>query len=51
MAFPIELLGQARLADLERERERIQRASLVETCRRWVLGILPVARPCDTAAC
>jgi hypothetical protein len=46
MSTQLELLGGARAADLERERRHRRLAAVADTCRRWVLGILPLDRPC-----
>lgn len=42
----LELLGSARAADVERELRHRHQTAAAETCRRWVLGILPVVQPC-----
>ena len=44
MTTHLELLGDARAADLERERRHRRLTAVVDTCRRRVLVVVPLAR-------
>jgi hypothetical protein len=38
----MELLASARSADIDRMAAERQRRSLLTTCRRWIMGLIPV---------
>jgi len=42
-----ELLASAREADLERAASARRLKSLLDTCRRRLLGVLPIGPPCE----
>ncbi len=42
MDLRMELLAQARSADVDRMAADRQRRSVLTTCRRWILGLIPV---------
>lgn len=42
-----ELMASAHEADLRREARGRRLASAVAVCRRRILGILPVGKPCE----
>lgn len=42
MDLRMELLASAHSADVDRIAAERQRRSLLTTCRRWILGLIPV---------
>ena len=50
MDMRFKLLAEARDADIERHVATNRTASLAATCRRWLLGVIPVERPCGPTA-
>lgn len=48
MDLTTELLVPAHMADLEREASIRRRGAMVDRCRRWLLGFLPIREPCLT---
>jgi hypothetical protein len=49
MNLATELLVSSHQADLRREASRRRLAAVLERCRTWLFGIVPVGRPCDAS--
>jgi len=47
MDLTTELLVPAHIANLHREARIRRRGAMVNRCRRWLFGILPVSEPCE----
>jgi hypothetical protein len=48
MDLTTELLVSSHQADLQRAARAHRLSAMVDRCRRWLFGFLPVTEPCQT---
>ena len=50
MDLRTEMLASAHEADVQRTLRAREQQRLIQTCRQWLLGFLPIRGACDPAA-